>query len=216
MIFPSRCLRLPGAAGADWLQRLTVFACVGLEGQAKRRCVHRCHAPDRHSFHLHRAGAQTRSSRKTLPPPYVRSRGGRGADWNRGNTFKANDLAKQLAKYRIHPQKVSIGTDKLQGYRVDAFEDAWARYCPVPPQFFAGTSELSAPLLAKGRFRPGSGFRRRGTLSGTVQTRMNKRRVPAVSGGSGSAGTEGVEAMSAALELIETVRANGGRMRGRG
>jgi hypothetical protein len=80
------------------------------------------------------------------------------ADWNRGSGLKPNDLARQLGKYRIHPQKVSIGTDKLQGYRVGAFEDAWKRYCPAPPAL-AGTTELSASLLTKSGSAtvPGSG-----------------------------------------------------------
>lgn len=69
------------------------------------------------------------------------------ADWNRGDGIKPNDVARQLAKYGIHPQKVSIGTDKLQGYRSEVFEDAWKRYCSAPP-VFAGTSEPSVSLLA--------------------------------------------------------------------
>ncbi len=70
------------------------------------------------------------------------------ADWNRGCGLRPNDLARLLGKYRIHPQKVSIGTDKLQGYRAEVFEDVWKRYCPAPPAC-AGTSEPSASSLAQ-------------------------------------------------------------------
>lgn len=100
------------------------------------------------------------------------------AAWNRGCGLKANDLARQLSKYRIHPQKVSIGTDKLQGYRADVFEDAWNRYCPAPSTL-AGTSEPSASLLANS----GSGATL-GSRSGGITPNRSKlhvrRKVPAV------------------------------------
>lgn len=53
------------------------------------------------------------------------------AEWNRGNGMTANNLARQLRKYNIHPQTIRLGNETPKGYRRDHFEDVWSRYCPL-------------------------------------------------------------------------------------
>ena len=150
-------LAIAGLAGAGWLQMLTSALVAVLKGnQNDSVSKGETLLVDIRSIFTERNKDKIFS--KELAAALCEIEGRPWADWSRGIGFKPNDLAKQLARYHIHPQKISIGTEKLQGYRVDAFEDAWNRYCPVPPHL-AGTSELSASLLAKSGSGsvPGSG-----------------------------------------------------------
>lgn len=54
------------------------------------------------------------------------------AEWNQGKGITANNLARQLSKFRIYPQSIRIGDKTPKGYRWADFEDAWSRYCPLP------------------------------------------------------------------------------------
>jgi hypothetical protein len=71
------------------------------------------------------------------------------AEWSHGKGFTKNNLANQLKKYRIHPDKNRYGEKSLRGYRRQDFEDAWSRYCPSPPSFSSGTMEHAASSLAE-------------------------------------------------------------------
>ena len=140
-------LAIAGIAGAEWLQRVTsaltaVFNGTQNANVSKGETLLR----DIHSIFDERKADKIFS--KDLALALCEIEGRPWADWNRGSGFKPNDLAKQLQRYRIHPQKVSIGAEKLQGYRAENFKDAWERYCAQLPHI-AGTSELSAPVLAK-------------------------------------------------------------------
>ncbi len=170
-------LAIAGAAGADWLQRLTSALVSVLKGnQSENVSTGVTLLTDIRSIFTERKADKIFS--KELAAGLCEIEGRPWADWNRGSGFKPNDLAKQLARYCIRPQKVSIGTDKLQGYRLDAFEDAWKRYCPVPPDF-AGTSELSASSLAESGSGPvpGSGS---GDVARNPSNPHEQRGVPAV------------------------------------
>jgi hypothetical protein len=134
-------------AGKDWLQRLTAALVTVLKGsQSENVSTGVLLLSDIRSIFTERKAEKIFS--EDLAQALTEIEGRPWADWKRGRGFKPNDLARQLAKYGIHPQKVSIGTEKLQGYRQDSFEDVWTRYCSVPPNL-AGTPELSASLLAK-------------------------------------------------------------------
>jgi hypothetical protein len=73
------------------------------------------------------------------------------ADWNHGKGITANNLARQLKKYRIGSEKIRIASETVQGYRRGDFEDAWAQFCPIPPKQ-NGTTEQAASLLAETSF----------------------------------------------------------------
>jgi hypothetical protein len=53
------------------------------------------------------------------------------ADWNHGKGMTANNLARQLKKYRIGSEKIRIASETVQGYRRGDFEDAWTQFCPI-------------------------------------------------------------------------------------
>jgi hypothetical protein len=73
------------------------------------------------------------------------------AEWAKGKPLSPNSLARQLNKFRIHPQTHRFGKTTDKGYRRGDFEDAWARYCPCSPIPIETTSQ-PASLLAKGAF----------------------------------------------------------------
>jgi hypothetical protein len=54
------------------------------------------------------------------------------AEWNHGNEMTANNLARQLRKFRICSQSIRVGDKTPKGYRRADFEDVWSRYCPLP------------------------------------------------------------------------------------
>jgi hypothetical protein len=140
-------LAIGEAAGAAWLRRVTsALVAVHKTISTENVSVGVQLLEDIRSTFTERRAQKIFS--KELAGALCEIEGRPWADWNRGCGLNPNDLARQLGKYRIHPQKVSIGTDKLQGYRAGVFEDAWKRYCPAPPNC-AGTSEPSASLLAK-------------------------------------------------------------------
>lgn len=164
-------LAIGDAAGGDWLHRLTNALVAILRTSLSENVSVGVRLLDdiRSTF------AERRTEKifsKDLAAALCKIEGRPWADWNRGRGLKPNDLARQLGKYRIHPQKVSIGPDKLQGYRAGAFEDAWNRYCPAPPTI-PGTSELFASLLVIN----GSGMAAR-SRSGAVSPNLSKRPVP--------------------------------------
>jgi hypothetical protein len=55
------------------------------------------------------------------------------AEWNQGSGMTANNLARQLKKYRISSQSIRVGDKTPKGYRRMDFEDSWSRYCPHTP-----------------------------------------------------------------------------------
>jgi hypothetical protein len=63
----------------------------------------------------------------------------------------ANNLARQLKKYRIGSLKIRLGNETAQGYRRGDFEDAWTQFCPILP-IQTGTTEQPASLLADTAF----------------------------------------------------------------
>src|SRR5262249_23827399 len=57
--------------------------------------------------------------------------GSRWADFSRGKPLTQNGLAHLLDEYGINPQRMRIGKDNKNGYRVDWFDDAFASYLPT-------------------------------------------------------------------------------------
>lgn len=170
-------LAIAGIAGVDWLLKLRSALATVLKGsQGANVSNGETLLMDIRSIFDERGTEKIFS--KDLAAALCEIEGRPWADWNRGTGFRKNDLAKQLHRYHIHPQKVSIGAEKLQGYRLEHFTEAWERYCaPLPRD--AGTSELSASALAK----KGSG-----EVPGTVRPQNDwncsnphkQREVPAV------------------------------------
>ena len=70
------------------------------------------------------------------------------ADWNHGKGLSTNNLARQLKKFGIYPLTIRVGDDTAKGYRRTDFDDAWARYCPLPPIQTVTTTQ-PASLLAE-------------------------------------------------------------------
>jgi hypothetical protein len=69
------------------------------------------------------------------------------AVWSHGKGLTAHTLARQLGKFKVHPQKIRFGTETAQGYHRRDFEDVWSRYCPLPPTQ-TGTVEQTASSFA--------------------------------------------------------------------
>ena len=55
-------------------------------------------------------------------------------EWTRGKAITVRQLARLLAPFGIGPAKIRIGTTTLQGYRLEAFEDNFARYLSIDPE----------------------------------------------------------------------------------
>ena len=47
-----------------------------------------------------------------------------------GKPMTQRRLASMLKKYAVHPTKVRVGADVLQGYRRESLHEAWQRYLP--------------------------------------------------------------------------------------
>lgn len=73
------------------------------------------------------------------------------AEWNHGKEMTANNLARQLKKYKVYPQTIRVGNETPKGYRRTDFEDAWSRYCPLSP-IKTATTPQSSSLLAETAF----------------------------------------------------------------
>jgi putative DNA primase/helicase len=170
-------LAIAESAGGDWVQRLTSALLVVLKRKQRENVSTGVTLLiDIRAIFQERKAEKIFS--KELAAALCEIEGRPWADWSHGKGFQANDLAKQLARYDVHPRKISIATDKLQGYFLDAFEDAWKRYCPAPPDS-PGTPELSASLLAKS----GSGTVPSSASGEIVKNHSNpheQRRVPTV------------------------------------
>lgn len=54
------------------------------------------------------------------------------ADWSRGQPLTKNKLAGLLKPFKVKPKDIRIGSDVKKGYRLDWFDDVFARYLPVP------------------------------------------------------------------------------------
>lgn len=77
------------------------------------------------------------------------------ADWGRSEKgLTANQLAKQLRKYHIHPHVITpAGETSFRGYEKSDFTDAWKRYCSYPPsqgvKAYESASTLNETLFSK-------------------------------------------------------------------
>ena len=55
-------------------------------------------------------------------------------EWSKGKPITVNKLAGLLAPFHIQPGKVRFGAKPLQGYKLSAFDDAFARYLVIKPE----------------------------------------------------------------------------------
>ncbi|HKH15297.1 MAG TPA: DUF3631 domain-containing protein, partial [Solirubrobacterales bacterium] len=62
-------------------------------------------------------------------------------DRHRGDGITSRDVSTMLRPFRIRPRSVRVGEETAKGYRVDQFEDAFARY--LPPRSESVTSVTS-------------------------------------------------------------------------
>ena len=77
------------------------------------------------------------------------------AEWSHGRAISPNQLARVLKRFGIFPLTIRTTDGTPKGYRRADFEDAWARYCPLPPVSNATTPQ-PAPPLAEAPFSNGN------------------------------------------------------------
>jgi len=70
------------------------------------------------------------------------------AEWSHGKPMTANNLARQLKKYGLGPEKIRFSGETQQGYYRAAFQEAWNRYCPRSASELEQT-EQTAPALTE-------------------------------------------------------------------
>jgi hypothetical protein len=85
---------------------------------------------------------------KTLAEILGATEGSPWPDWKQGKPISANQIARMLQRYGIRPQTIRVDCGTPKGYRRCDFEDAWARYCPLPPTETATPPQPSS-LLAE-------------------------------------------------------------------
>jgi hypothetical protein len=68
--------------------------------------------------------------------------------WHRGDGLRPRDLARMLKPYNVEPKQVRIGDEKVRGYLVEDFGDAWSRYTDISGTP-SGTSGTSGTALAR-------------------------------------------------------------------
>lgn len=138
-------------AGDGWLQRLTgalqtIFKAAGTADTSSGATLL---ADIRAVFD---GGMAEQIPSKTLAEKLCEIEGRPWAEWSHGKGLTANNLARQLKKFKIYPGKIRLGpAETAQGYRLGDFEDVWSRYCPLSP-IQTGTTEQPASLLAETAF----------------------------------------------------------------
>jgi len=126
---PLLCIAL--LAGRDWLPKLSaallkVFkAASGEDGSNGVTLL-----GDIRSIFEERNADRIMS--KELAASLVEMEGRAWAEWSHGKPMTANNLARQLKKYGIGPEKIRFSGETQQGYHLAAFQEAWKRYCPQP------------------------------------------------------------------------------------
>ena len=143
-------LAIAQLAGDGWLQRLTgamqtIFKAAGAEDTSISTTL----LSDIHSAFDEETAEHISS--KTLAERLCEIDGRPWAEWSHGKGLTANNLARQLRKYSIYPQTIRVGSETPKGYRRSDFEDAWSRYCPLPPTPTAATPQ-PASLLGESTF----------------------------------------------------------------
>jgi putative DNA primase/helicase len=132
-------------AGGDWTQRLT-SALLAVYGSAAADDTSsgvvllsdiRGIFADRGTVHI---------PSKELATALCEIEGRPWAEWSRGRGLSANNLAKQLGKYRVYPANIRVDTKVVKGYRRADFGDAWDRYCPYTPISSATPLQPASPL----------------------------------------------------------------------
>jgi hypothetical protein len=137
-------------AGDGWLQRLTgalqtIFKAAGTADTSSGATLL---ADIRAVFD---GGTAEQIPSKAMVEQLCEIEGRPWAEWSYGKGLTANNLARQLKKFKIYPVKIRLGPETAQGYHRGDFEDAWSRYCLLPPTQ-TGTTEQPASLLAETAF----------------------------------------------------------------
>lgn len=140
-------------AGGDWLQRLTT-ALLTVYGSdaADDTSVGVVLLTDIRDIFAERGAAHIPS--KDLAAALCEIEGRPWPEWFRGRGLSANNLARLLKPYHVHPETIRVGTETAKGYRRADFADAWERYCAyTPPQNVTPpqpASPLAETLFLKG------------------------------------------------------------------
>jgi len=140
-------LAIAQLAGGGWLQGLTgalrtVFKAAGTADTSNGATLL---ADIRAVFD---GGTAEQIPSKAMAEQLCEIEGRPWAEWFHGKGLTANNLARQLKKFKIYPVKIRLGPETAQGYRRADFEDVWSRYCPLSPAE-NGTTEQPASLLAE-------------------------------------------------------------------
>ena len=143
-------LAIAQLGGEGWLQRLTgalqtVFKAAGTADTSNGVTLL---ADIRSVFD---AGTAEQIPSKALAEQLCEIEGRPWAEWSHGKGLTANNLARQLKKFKIYPVKIRLGPETAQGYRRGDFEDVWSRYCSLSP-IQTETAEQPASLLAETAF----------------------------------------------------------------
>lgn len=67
-------------------------------------------------------------------------------EFKSGKPITSNQLARLLARFKIHSRTVRIGDDTAKGYHFDDFEDAFARFLPDSPRSNRNTVTTRASI----------------------------------------------------------------------
>ena len=143
-------LQIAQLAGDGWLQRLTgalqtIFEAAGTEDTSTGATL----LADIRAIFTG-GTAETIASRE-LATELCEIEGRPWAEWSHGKGLTANNLARQLKRFKIYPSKIRFGAETAQGYERQWFEGVWSRYCPFPPNS-NGTTEQPAPVSPETAF----------------------------------------------------------------
>ncbi|OAH11328.1 DUF3631 domain-containing protein [Streptomyces jeddahensis] len=75
-----------------------------------------------------------------------------------GKALTARGLSKLLSQYvrpdsrPIKPRGIRVGSTTPKGYYAEDLKDAWARYCPPPPEKSATSATAATPQVSEGEF----------------------------------------------------------------
>jgi len=147
-------LAIAQLAGGDWLQRLTTALLTVFRSAASDdTSVGVILLADIRDTFMERDAVHVPS--KELAAQLCEIEGRPWAEWSRGRGLSANNLARLLKPYGIHPTAIRIGGGVSKGYRQIDFVDAWVRYCPYTPAPNVTTLQ-PAPSLGQTAFSKGN------------------------------------------------------------
>ena len=147
-------LAIAGLAGGEWCQSLT-DALRAVYGSSSAEAASDGATLLRDIRDIFDERLTEKISSKDLAECLCGIEGRPWAEWSRGRPISPNQIARILKRFSIHPQTIRTAEGTPKGYRRADFEDAWARYCPLPLNSTATTPQPASPL-AEPRFSNGN------------------------------------------------------------